>query len=77
MQNPYSLWSFKNMNMVRRRNDLQDLRKMLELLERTISDPELKSFYDEVEQVEKKTGKRLVLALFYLMFPHRMMTQNR
>ena len=63
--------------MVRRRNDLQDLRKMLELLERTISDLELKSFYDEVEQVEKKTGKRLVLALFYLMFPHRMMTQNR
>ena len=62
--------------MVRRRNDLQDLRKMPELLERTISDPELKSFYDEVKLVEKKTGKRLVLALFYLMFPHRIMTQN-
>lgn len=44
--------------MVRRRNDLQDLRKMPELLERTISDPEFKSFYDEVKLVEKKTGKR-------------------
>ena len=63
--------------MVRRRNDLQDLRKMPELLERTISNPEFKSFYDEVKLVEKKTGKRLVIALFYLMFPHRIMTQNR
>ena len=63
--------------MVGRRNDLQDLRKVPELLERTISDPEFKSFYDEVKLVEKKTGKRLVIALFYLMFPQRIMTQNR
>ena len=41
--------------------------------ERTISDSELKSFYDEVKLVEKKTGKKIGLSF---ILPHVLPQNN-
>ena len=61
------------MSGVRRLNIHPKIR-MSELLTRTLSNGDLKHFYEEVKEVEMKTGKRMGLSLYYLTVFQRRVT---